>query len=125
MAKMMNEDMRMQRVEQFGSFLYCPARDVLCFGRYTNDECVYDSCILDDPEYQKLQRTIKENRMKRIEKEVKSDKPKSESDEWKEIHALEKKAQQLYRNNKPKLADGLMARAMYMRRMLVSQKERG
>ena len=51
MGKMMNEELRLQRVAQYGSFLYCPMRDVLCFARFTDEECAHDSCILDDPEY--------------------------------------------------------------------------
>lgn len=61
----MNEDLRIRRCEQYGSFLYCPKRDTLCFGRYTDEECKYESCILDDPEYQKLQKIIDQNRKRR------------------------------------------------------------
>ena len=58
----MDEKIRRERFEKYGSFLYCPARDCLCFGRETDLECKHESCILDDPEYQALQKKIEENR---------------------------------------------------------------
>ena len=128
----MNEELRIQRCKQYGSFLYCPIRDTLCFGRYTDSECCYDSCILDDPEYQALQKTIEQNRMKRStqgkEKQpayIPPSRPKKstkEDEAWEEIRQKEEMAQKLYRNNKPKIADGLMADAMYMRRMLCDER---
>ena len=121
----MNEELRMQRCSQYGSFLYCPTRDVLCFGRYTDEECCYDSCILDDPEYQALQERISENRMKRQAKEPEpsvQEGPTKEQLAWKEIYKKEAIAQKLYRKNKPKIADGLMADAMYMRRTLIAER---
>ena len=126
----MNEELRMQRCSQYGSFLYCPTRDTLCFGRYTDSECCYDSCILDDPEYQALQRKILKNRIRRSansEREEKTFTPPSRPKKtatdiaWDEIHAKEEQARQLYRRNKPKLADGLMTEAMYMRRKLIAE----
>lgn len=126
--RQMNEELRMQRCSQYGSFLYCPDRDTLCFGRYTDQECCYDSCILDDPEYQKLQERISQNRMKRNAKKeetafIPPSRPKKrtpESEAWEEIHEKEELARILYRKNKPKIADGLMAEAMYMRRQLIA-----
>lgn len=130
----MNEELRMQRVEKYGSFLYCPMRDTLCFGRYTNRKCKYDSCILDDPDYQELQRTIEHNRRKRNESRQKEETaytppcrsaPRSENQfAWERIHAMEEQAAQLYRKNKPKIADGLMAKAMNMRRRLIQEDKR-
>ena len=58
----MDEEIRKARSRQYGSFLYCPDRDCLCFGRETDLECKHESCILDDPEYQALQKRIEENR---------------------------------------------------------------
>ena len=129
----MNEELRVQRCRQYGSFLYCPMRDKLCFGRHTDQECKYDSCILDDPEYQKLQRTIERNRRRRNEERKEQTAfvpprrsvPRSENQmAWEEVHAIEKQAARLYRKNKPKIADGLMAKAMNMRRMLAQEDKR-
>ena len=126
----MNEELRMQRVEQYGSFLYCPLRNTLCFGRYTDRECGYDSCILDDPEYQKLQKTIAQNRKKRNEQSTQKEAAafvppsrKTREDEiWREIYKKEAMAAKLYRRNKPKLADGLLMEAMHMRRRLNQER---
>ena len=60
--RIMDEEIRKARSRKYGSFLYCPARDCLCFGRETDLECKHESCILDDPEYQALQKKIEENR---------------------------------------------------------------
>lgn len=127
----MNEELRLKRVEQYGSFLYCPIKDTHCFARYTDQECEYDSCILDDPEYQKLQQKIIRNRKKREEQKkteaeafVAPSRPARATraaDAWEEIHKVEARAQELYRKNKPKLADGLMAEALYMRKKLISE----
>ena len=128
--RQMDEKLRIQRCEQYGSFLYCPFRDTLCFGRYTDQECKYDSCILDDPEYQELQKTIEQNRIKRNarseEKQpefIPPSRPKkrtAEDEAWEEILQKEELARKLYRKNKPKIADGLMADAMYLRRCLAA-----
>ena len=42
----MDEEIRKARSRQYGSFLYCPDRDCLCFGRETDLECKHESCIL-------------------------------------------------------------------------------
>lgn len=113
------------RVQQYGSFLYCPLKDTLCFGRYTDEECAHDSCFLDDPEYKELRRRIDRNRMKRGNEEPKPPEkaePTSEELAWKEIYKKEAMAKKLYRKNKPKLADGLMAEAMYMRGQLYARR---
>ena len=135
----MNEELRMQRVRQHGSFLFCPARDVLCFGRYTDLECKYESCILDDPEYQALQKKIMANQKKRRAEaqeragrnaedppaQPRTQRKTREDVAWEEVHAIEEKAQELYHRNKPKLADGMMAKAMYMRRKMAAERRGG
>lgn len=132
----MNEELRMQRVRQYSSFLFCPMRDVLCFGRFTDSECKYETCILDDPEYQALRKKIMANQKKRgveTREEAKRNaedppaRPRTqrktrEDAAWEEIRAIEEKAQELYHRNKPKLADGLMAKAMYMRRKMAAER---
>lgn len=114
----------MQRVQQYGSFLYCPVRDTLCFGRYTDKECNFDSCILDDPEYQKLKEKISENRMRHKDEPKEPEKKAKTTEElaWEEVYKKEAMARKLYRRNKPKVADALMAEAMYARRTLMAKR---
>lgn len=132
MGKMMNEELRLQRVAQYGSFLYCPMRDVLCFARFTDEECAHDSCILDDPEYieqkKRIERNIeKRNLEAREDREAQNMPPRpkvrSEDEEaWREIHAKEAVARKMYKKNKPKVADALMAEAMFYRRQLNAKR---
>ena len=65
----MDEKIRNERFEKYGSFLFCPKRNVLCFGRDTDEECKHASCLLDDPDYQDLQKRIEENRKKNQQQE--------------------------------------------------------
>lgn len=60
----MKEEIRKERVNKYGSFLYCPAKGCLCFGRETDQKCKYPTCLLDDPEHLALQQRIKENQKK-------------------------------------------------------------
>ena len=60
----MNEELRKSRFREYGSFLYCPRKDCLCFGRDTDQECKHAKCLLEDPEYLALQERIEENRRK-------------------------------------------------------------
>lgn len=62
---MMREDIRKARVEQYGSFLYCPERDTICSFRDTEDgTCGRAECLHEDIEWLKLQERIEENRKK-------------------------------------------------------------
>lgn len=62
---MMREDIRKKRVEEFGSFLYCPERDTICSFRDTEDgTCGRTECLHEDIEWLKLQERIAENRKK-------------------------------------------------------------
>lgn len=131
----MNEELRMQRVREYGSFLFCPMRNTDCSYRETDKECGReDGCILDDPEYQELQQTIERNRreqQKQKEKRsafVPPSRPAArnrKAEAWEEIHALEARASELYRKNKPKVADRLLADAMNKRRRLMNDGEKG
>ena len=123
----MNEELRMQRVREYGSFLFCPMRNTDCFYRETDKECGREGgCILDDPEHQALQRTIEENRKKHSEDNRKEEKaefvPPSRTTRqgkmWREILKKEAMAAALYKRNKPKVADGLLMEALQMRREL-------
>lgn len=108
----MDEKIRRERFEKYGSFLFCPARSVLCFGRMTDAECKHDACLLDDPEYQALQKRIAENRRKnqtvkkdespqRIRRQTKSRAQILEE----EIARKEKYARACYRANQPRAGD--------------------
>lgn len=58
----MREDIRKARVEKYGSFLFCPDRNVLCFGMYNEyGICSRTPCCLDDPEYVTKKEQIAEN----------------------------------------------------------------
>ena len=62
----MRENIRKERVEKYGSFLYCQNRDTLCFNINTPDGiCEEKICCLDDPEYIALLQKIEKNRKKR------------------------------------------------------------
>lgn len=49
-----------ERVEKYGSFLFCPKREVLCMGHdyEGTGECLLETCVLDDPNYQARQERI-------------------------------------------------------------------
>jgi len=61
----MNSKTIRERMEKYGSILYCPAQDCKCFGRDTDGECKYKKCVLQDPEYIALQKRIEEKRRTR------------------------------------------------------------
>ena len=94
----MNPEIRKERFEKYGSFLFCPMRNTLCFGRDTDLECIHESCILDDPEHIKLQKRISENR-KNAERKMKL-KALDQKIEEKESYA-----KRCYRNNEPRKGD--------------------
>lgn len=98
-----NEEARRRHLEQYGSMLYCPERKTLCVfmeGMWGTG-CERDLCIIDDPENQKLQRKIEQNRQKQIEAERR--------------HREEERTQEAYRNNDPKKGDELFSKARYRR----------
>ena len=84
----MNEELRKSRFREYGSFLYCPRKDCLCFGRDTDQECKHAKCLLEDPEYLELQERIEENRRKNQMAEKKKnrqgsgDRPRVEHRSW-------------------------------------------
>lgn len=126
---MMQPEIRKARVKKYGSFLYCPDRDTLCFGRYTEDgSCKHESCILDDPEYIALQERIDKNRIINVqaEKEKKEDMPAPirrqtitrEQQLIDEIKHKEEKAAWLYKKNWPGQADNAMYEAAMLKNQL-------
>lgn len=123
----MKPEIRKEKVEKYGSFLFCPDRQNLCFGCDTDDgSCKYSSCLLDDPAYIKKQAEIeerrKENNRREIEKRKReaADPPapvrrqrRSAVDILKEqIERKEAFARKLYRENKPRKADAVMREVM-------------
>ena len=127
-----NEEARQRHLKKYGSMLFCPERETLCVfmeGMWGTG-CERDLCIIDDPENQKLQRKIEENRQKQIEAERRHreeertaapirdqrnlTKPYIQK-EIDEIHQMEERSQEAYRNNDPKKGDELFSRARYRR----------
>ncbi|NBI63706.1 hypothetical protein D3Z38_11720 [Clostridiales bacterium] len=86
-----------ERVEKYGSFLYCPKRETLCMGQdyEGTGECLLETCVLDDPAYQ-----ARQERIQRRQKEL-WDKHRGQKKEEKEaaanIRAQNKTSQDLLR----------------------------
>ena len=121
----MNEELRKSRFREYGSFLYCPRKDCLCFGRDTDQECKHDSCILEDPEYQALQRRIEENRRKNQTAEKKEEPPRIRRQTKsraqileEEIRKTEKYARACYRANRPRAGDNATYKIVRLRAKL-------
>jgi len=108
----MNEELRKSRFREYGSFLYCPRKDCLCFGRDTDQDCKHAKCLLEDPEYLALQRGIEENRRKNQMTEKKEEPPRIRRQTKsraqileEEIQRKEKYARTCYRANRPRAGD--------------------
>lgn len=120
---MMKPEIRKMKVEKYGSFLYCPQKEVLCFGTDTDiGTCRYKECLLENPAYIKKQeeiaRRIQENarrqRMKKAKENVERQKPiirrqtKTKEDILNDkIERLEYKIQQAYRRGRTREGDAL------------------
>ncbi|MCI9598563.1 MAG: hypothetical protein HFE75_15040 [Firmicutes bacterium] len=68
--------------EKYGSFLYCPKRDTLCFGQDLDESdgtCPYEACVLDDPEWQARQERIKQRQKELWDKHHKNRKEEREA----------------------------------------------
>lgn len=126
---MMREDIRQVRVKIYGSFLYCPDRDTLCFAMDNEyGICERGICCLDDPEYQALQRRQKYNQKKNEErkrkeaeeerlarKNIKNQSGCVNRAKQDQIQELEERSRQLYRQNKPDLAETAFLKAQILR----------
>lgn len=115
----LNPEIREKRVKKYGSFLFCPMRSTLCFGRDTDLECIHESCILDDPGYIKLQERISENR-KNAERKMKL----KALDQ--EIEEKENYAKRCYRNNEPRKGDRMVKEVISLqaqRRKVIDEVE--
>ena len=121
---------RRMHMQQYGSFLYCADRDTLCDCMNavwkTGRDCRRSPCILDDPEYQKLQQRIERNRMLEMENRRKEEKAEPIRDQrnyikshkqqmFDEIHRLEEESAKAFRENKPNLGESLFNKARIMR----------
>lgn len=128
----MDEKIRKERFEKYGSFLFCPKRKVLCFGRDTDEECKHASCLLDDPEYQALQKRIEENQKKNQQQECEKEHTRIRKQTKTKIELIEeaikkkdKEARAAYRANYPKEGDRIINEVIRLRGLLRQEKEHG
>lgn len=129
----MNEELRKAHVAEYGSFLYCPERSTLCVfidGFWDMGCGREEGCILDDPEHQKLQKRIEENR--RLNEERRRDAPEEEETRrtyirqnrypedliMDKINRLEKESRKAYQRNRPKIGERKLHEAILLRRKL-------
>lgn len=129
----MDPEIREERVKKYGSFLFCPEKNTLCFGTDTEDgNCKHEHCLLEDPAYIKKQKEIDErirenDRREREERRREAQEPpaparhqrKSAADMLREqIERKERFARTLYRENKPRRADVVMHEIMTLQAKL-------
>lgn len=128
------EEARQEHIARFGSFLYCPERDNYCFFMAevwdTGEKCSRAPCIVDDPEYIKLQERIEKNRERRRKEAMKAAEEKEERAQIRRqtksrkdvmlerMHALEKESEAAYRRNRPRIGAEKLEKAMALRRQL-------
>lgn len=123
-----------ERVEKYGSFLFCPKKEVLCSIMDSEDGiCTKRICYRDDPLYLAKEKEIEKRIHENFEKEwqtmnekTKEDppKPSREKELQDAIFRKTARAKKLYKQNKPKYADILMREAMIMQGELNKLKER-
>lgn len=130
----MNDGMRKAHIEEYGSFLHCPARSVLCefIDGHWDTGCGREGCILDDPEYQAMKKKQEANRLrmeklerKRREHEKKEPPQKIRTQNKypedlirEQIHRLEKESRLAYESNRPKVGERKLHEAIVLRRQL-------
>ncbi len=125
------EEQRQQHIEVYGSFLYCPERDNLCCYMEekwkTGCSCSRTPCLMEDPEYQKLQARIRANVKRRErqkpEKEETVRRSRRQTKSWKDIQLekierLEEESRQAYKRNRPRVGENKLYEAMILRREL-------
>ena len=123
---------REEHMQKYGSMLFCPERETLCFymdGMWATG-CERDGCILDDPEYQKLQEVIRKNREDSFRRQVETERKAAEAakrnaekekrerfiaEKMKEIRRIEEMSREAYRRNRPRRGDELFEKARSMR----------
>lgn len=97
----------------------------------TDAECKHDTCLLDDPEYQDLQKRIAENQKKNQQREH-EEPPKIRRQTKTRIEILEEQikrkdeeARAAYRANYPKEGDRIINEVIRLRGLLRQEKEHG
>lgn len=121
---MMREDIRKRRVEEFGSFLYCPERDTLC--SFRDNEmgiCPRAGCILDDPDYKKLQKRINRNRQineanfvpEEPQTNIRTQNKTKQQIITEKIKREEALAERMYKKNRPNAAEAALLRAQILK----------
>ena len=125
---------REEHMQKYGSMLFCPERETLCFymdGMWVTG-CERDGCILDDPEYQKQQEVIRKNREDSFRRQVEAEQKELEVAKMnaergkrekfiEEIHRIEEMSREAYRSNRPRRGDELFEKARFMRNELKEQ----
>ena len=82
---MIQAEIRKEKVKKYGSFLWCPERDRLCFGTDSPDgKCKYDTCLLDDPVYVEKQAAI-DRRIQENARRERQERAKEKADKEKQI----------------------------------------
>lgn len=129
---------RKERIKEYGSFLFCPNKDTLCFAINNEDGiCERALCYLEDPEYiaqqKRIAKTMEENARREWEEKQREKlnppapirrQTKTKAQYLQEqIETKEEKARYLYRTNKPRAADSLMHEVTRLRSQLLKIKE--
>lgn len=127
----MDEKIRKERFEKYGSFLFCPKRNILCFGRDTDEECKHASCLLDDPDYQDLQKRIEENQKKNQQQECEKEHTRIRKQTKTKIELIEeaikkkdKEARAAYRANRPDIGDLITNEVIRLQGLLRQERDR-
>lgn len=131
----MYENARKKHIEIYGSFLHCPRTGHLCCFMEeqwkTGRKCERTPCILDDPEHQRLQETIRQNMAKRAKERPKEEEAtqirrqtKTWKDlQWEKIHRLEEESARAYRENRPKVGEEKLNQAIRLERELRGRED--
>lgn len=111
---------------------YCSQKDTLCFGLVDSAmnprTCIHNPCLLDRPAYIEKQKQIEKNIQKNAEEErqrkldevrapaapIRRQTKTRERYLEEQIRSKEIRARQLYRENKPRAADGIMHEVMIL-----------
>lgn len=129
------QEAREKHLKEYGSFLYCPKRDVLCVimeGQWATGCERQGGCLMDDPEYISMREVQRENRARndrqaREEAERKKKDPPApirtqnkypEDLILKRIEKLEAESREAYRRDRPKVGERKLHEAMVLRRSL-------
>lgn len=127
------EEERQQHIKEHGSFLYCPEHDALCCYMEskweTGEDCSRRPCIIEDPEYQRLQAKIRRNVARRADLEpeehaaIRRQTKTWEQQQLEKIARLEEESRRAYKRNRPKAGEDKLHQAIMLRAELRSKKE--